>query len=258
MVVPLVALTFCLSILSGCNNQQVEYIPSISSNTKINVRELKPLEKYNLVHSKLLIWDEETAVNKADLIAKVTLKSKKEISIDTSNIEEIPKEIPELFYTVFDFNIDKLYYSSDKKLKAGSQISAFTEWNSHSWDANIIELNENDECIIFLTEVKPTAEDPAKMYEIAKYVVTGPTSLILKKDTDGFNVNNLFKSVKEIGEDISSSKHNHSESCNHSDKELYDEKVKENIQKNFMKVKDENSLEQKLNVLIKKVKKGEN
>ena len=71
-----------VSVLSACDKQKVNSVnadnSSIVSNMQ-NLKEVTPSEEYIISHSKYAVWDEATSVSYADLIAKVTLKSKKNL-----------------------------------------------------------------------------------------------------------------------------------------------------------------------------------
>jgi hypothetical protein len=199
-----------------------------------NFREVTPLEEYEINWTRYETLDEATAVSKADLIAKVTLKSKKEYIQDTKEIPEIPPEIPELYYTVFDFSVDEIYYCRDNDIKKGGSLKAFTTANSYDWTEELIEINENEECIVFFTKVQPMPEDAAKSYEIADYVLTSPVQLVFKKSKHGYEVHKDLILFSKNGVEIDSKELEINPDVM-SQKEIMDRKRR----KNFVVVKNE-------------------
>ncbi|NLP14291.1 MAG: hypothetical protein GX383_07475 [Clostridium sp.] len=171
--------------------------------------------------------------------------------MDTKDIPEIPPELPELYYTVFDFNVDEVYYSVDNDIKKGASLKAFTDANSYSWPEELIEINENEECIVFFTKVKPMAEDVAKSYEIADYVLTNPVNLIFKKNKDGYDIPKHLKQLAKTGKQID-------EDELEINPDTMDQKeiIKRNRRKDFLVVKDENTLKEELRKVIKNTKGG--
>lgn len=246
------AIACAISVLPACNKQKVDSGSEINSYIRgdlKNLKEVTPLEEYNICYSKYASWDEEGSVSRADLIAKVTLKSKKEFNMDTKDIPEIPPEMPELYYTVYNFSVDEVYYSKDNEIKELTSLKAFTDVNSYSWPKEVIEIDENEECIVFFTKAKVTPEDVAKSYEIADYVFTNASNLIFKKSKDGYDVPKNLELLVKDGVEIS-------EDELEINPDIMDQKeiLKREKREGSLLVKDEKALKKELKKIIKNVK----
>ncbi|HPD00679.1 MAG TPA: hypothetical protein PLA01_04930 [Acetivibrio sp.] len=169
--------------------------------------------------------------------------------MDTKEISEIPPEVPEIYFTVFDFSIDEVYYSVDEDIKKGASLKAFTDANSYCWTEDLIEINENEECIVFFSKVKPMAEDVAKTYEIADYVFTNPVNLIFIKSEDGYDVPKNLELFAKNGIEISED-----ELDINPDTMNQKEILRRQRRKNFLLVKDEKTLKEELKKIIEDVK----
>ena len=169
--------------------------------------------------------------------------------MDTKEIPEIPPEVPELYFTVIDFSVDEVYYSVDNDIKKGASLKAFTDANSYCWTEELIEINENEECIVFFSKVKPMAEDVAKTYEIADYLLTNPVNLIFIKSEDGYDVPKNLELFAKNGIEISEDELEISP-------DTMDQKeiLKRQRRKNFLLVKDEKTLKEELKKIIENVK----